>query len=346
MATIAITGGTGFVGGHLAKALALDGHDVVVVARGVDERPLAREVRALPGVRFVRAGSGLPGAFDGCDAVAHCAGINREIGAQTYETVNVRGTADAVRAAEEAGVGRFALVSFLRARPGSGCGYFESKWAAEEIVRGFGGSWTVLKPGMIYGRGDQTLDHLSHALYTFPVFAGIGPRRIRPVAVADVVRVLAAALVGGRLAGKTVPLTGPTELTFDDAARMVARITGKSRLFVRAPIAFHYGLAYACERLMTVPLVSLAQVRILREEIIEAVNAPDRLPDDLLPATPFDEVSVRAGLPEPGRFGLSDLRCSQWFRGRLTQLRAEQRGGSALRGELTIVYDRQHSTKC
>ena len=35
---IAITGGTGFVGGHLARALAADGHHVVLVARGADAR--------------------------------------------------------------------------------------------------------------------------------------------------------------------------------------------------------------------------------------------------------------------------------------------------------------------
>ena len=52
---IAITGGTGFVGGHLASALSARGHDVVVVARGVDSRPWAQEVLGLPRVRHVRA---------------------------------------------------------------------------------------------------------------------------------------------------------------------------------------------------------------------------------------------------------------------------------------------------
>jgi hypothetical protein len=38
--------------------------------------------------------------------------------------------------------------------------------------------------------------------------------------------------------------------------------------------------------------------------------APDRLPEDLMPATAFDESGIRAGLPEPGPFGLDDLRWS------------------------------------
>lgn len=312
---VAITGGTGFVGGHLAKALSTKGHQVVVLARGVDRRPWAQEILSLPGVTAVHVGvsdtRGLVSAFEGCDAVAHCAGINREIGSQTYETVHVQGTANVVRASEQAGVRRLVMVSFLRARPDCGSAYHESKWAAEEFVRASELTWTVLKPGMMFGRGDHMLDHLSHALYTFPIFFGIGERRVRPLAVSDAVDVLMAAICDSRLSNQTVGLVGPTEIGFDDAARLVADVIGKRRPFVRVPLVFHYLLAVAAEKTMTVPLIALAQVRILKEEVVEPTRAPDALPLDLCPLTAFNENSIRAGLPEAGPFGLSDLRwCS------------------------------------
>ncbi len=310
---IAITGGTGFVGGHLAARLSKLGHEVVVIARGVDRRERAANVLRLPGVTLVQAGlddqDALARGFEGRDAVAHCAGINRQIGRQTYRAVHVQGTRDVVRAAERAGVRRLALLSFLRARPGCGSGYHESKWAAEEIVRASDLEWTVLKPGMIYGRGDHMLDHLSHALHTFPVFAGMGSRRVRPLAIQDVVDVLVATLVDGRLPRKTVALVGPTELTFDDATRLVARAVGRKPLILPMPIGFHYALGWVAEQLMTVPLISIGQVRILAEEVIAPTRAPDPIPPDLTPSTPFDERSIRAGLPEPGGFGRADLRC-------------------------------------
>jgi NADH dehydrogenase len=161
---------------------------------------------------------------------------------------------------------------------------------------------------MMFGRGDHMLDHLSHALHTFPVFLGVGARRVRPLAVEDAVKVLMAALVEGRLPRRTVALVGPTEIEFDGAARLVAKVIGKRRLFMRAPVAFHYLMARLVERLMTVPLISLAQVRMLEEEVIEPLLAPDPLPDDLIPSTPFDDVSIRGGLPDPGPFRLGDLR--------------------------------------
>ena len=310
---IAITGGTGLVGGHLAMALSAAGHESVVIARGMDDRPFAREVLAANGVSFratdIQDRSSLEAAFTGCEAVAHCAGINRELGSSTYEAIHVAGTRNVVDAAERAGVDRLALVSFLRARPNCGSAYHESKWAAEEIVRASGLEWTVLKPGMMFGRGDHMLDHLSKALMTFPVYLGVGDRMVRPLAVEDCVRVLVASLVHGTLFHKTVPIMGPTEIGFDDAVRLVGDVMGKRRATIRVPIAVHYMLARVAEALMTVPLVAKAQVRILEEGLVEPTNAPDRLPGDLAPGVAFDDESIRKRLPAPlERFGVRDLR--------------------------------------
>lgn len=310
---IAITGGTGFVGGHLAERLAQLGHDVVVVARGVDKRPRAEATTSNPRVTILHGSvadeASLRRAFDGCDAVAHCAGINREIGEQTYDAVHVQGTRNVVAAAEAAGVRRLALMSFLRARPACGSGYHESKYAAEEIVRASSLEWTVLKPGMVYGRGDHFGDHLTHALHTFPVYVGIGARPVRPLWVGDLVDVLVAAVTTDRLVGKTVPVLGPTLLGFDDAVRLIARTLGRRVRVVRLPMAFHSVLGWVTEILMTVPLVARAQVRMLREGIVDPVLAPDALPGDLVPRTAFGPESLAKALPPPARFTRRDLRC-------------------------------------
>ena len=309
---IAVTGGTGFVGRHLARALAEEGHEIVLIARGIDARDT--QIRALPDSSFAQIGlddvSKLAEAFAGCDAVAHCAGINRSLGEQTYERVHVQGTQNVVDAAKIAGVQKVLLLSFLRARPDCGSDYHQSKWTAEEIVRKSGLDFTILKTGMIYGRGDHMLDHLSHTLHSIPFFAtvGIWERKIRPVAIEDVVKILRASLIENRLAGQTVAVFGPQKMRLSDAVRQIARLTRRPVLVFPFPIFAHRILAFIFEKTMTVPLISSAQVFMLAEDMTSPRPQCDKLPDDLKPQTRFSDAQISKGLPEPKSFGAGDFR--------------------------------------
>jgi NADH dehydrogenase len=296
---VAITGGTGFVGRHLARALTDAGHKAVALSRRV-----GCDVGDL---------QALTDAFRGCDAVVHCAGINRETGGQTFAKIHVKGTQNVVAASCAARVRHLSVISFLRARPCCGSGYHESKWAAEEIVRGAPLAWTVLKAGVIYGSGDNMLDHLSRAFHTFPVFGlvGFAPRGVRPLAIEDLVRVLVQAPEDARLHGKTFAVMGPEALTLEEAVRRVAGVIGKRPTFVRLPIRFHACLAWVAERTMREPVVSRAQVRILSEGLVEALPVADDLPQDLAPRLEFSPDRIRRGLPLARRYGLGDLKCSR-----------------------------------
>ena len=142
----------------------------------------------------------------------------------------------------------------------------------------------MFRSGVIYGRGDHLLDHLSRAFHTFPVFGLVGAssRSIRPVAVDDVARLLVAAATGDpRLGDRTITVLGPEELTLEQAVRRVAAVAGRRPMFVPLPVALHRLLAFGWEAAMDVPLVARAQVEILAEGVAEPL--PDLVwpPDDL-----------------------------------------------------------------
>ena len=296
---VAITGGTGFVGRHLAERL--DPADTIIVSR-----------RTGVPIDDVDA---LTAAFAGCDVVAHCAGINREIGNQTFAHVHVDGTRNVIEAARRAGVQRIVMLSFLRARPDCGSAYHETKWAAEELLRQSGIDHTILKAGMIYGLGDHMVDHATRAVRTWPVFATVGlrDRTVRPVPVEEAVNALLAALEG-RVPDPTVAVLGAEELEFALAVRRIARVAGRRPLFVRAPVWAIRVLAQLTEWTMVVPLVAKAQAQMLAEGVSEPAPFAPELPDGIRPALPFDDERIRAALPE-GRFGCSDLRNTNWWAG-------------------------------
>jgi len=310
---IAITGATGFVGRHLARSLSYRGHKLVLIARGLDGRD--RTVRRVHGAQFHAASvtdeEELVRVFEGCDGVAHCAGINREIGEQSYAKIHIEGMQAVVNAARRAGVKKIALMSFLRARPGCGSGYHESKWRAEEIVRSSGLDYTILKAGVIYGRGDHLLDHLARSIMTVRLFAQVGwkDEPVRPVAVEDVVRLFEASLAEGRLSRRTVAVVGPERLRFSEVVRRVARAAERRVYVFPMPVWFHKALAWAFERVMKIPLISLAQVRMLAEGIAEPLAGCELPPEELAPRRMFSLGQIREGLPDLRAFGWDDLRC-------------------------------------
>jgi uncharacterized protein YbjT (DUF2867 family) len=302
---VAISGASGFIGCQLVDRLEAEGHETVRLDRingAIQDNNLVRtdlsDVDALARV------------FDGCDSVAHCAGINRELGDQTFARVHVLGTKNVVQAARRAGAKKIVLMSFLRARPNCGSPYHESKWAAEEIVRASGLDYTIIKAGIVYGRGDHMLDHLSHALLTFPFFATVGfeEKTVRPLAVEDLIQVMRAALVDNRLRRQTVALLGPEEIHLSEAVRRVAEVLGHHPWMFPLPVWCHELMAYIFEETMRVPLASVAQVRILAEGIVEPATPVSKLPYDLTPTRRFTTEQIRNGLPQAAPFCVNDLR--------------------------------------
>jgi uncharacterized protein YbjT (DUF2867 family) len=289
----AITGGAGFVGRHLAERFTAT--DVVAVSRrtGVD----IDDVEALAR------------AFAGCEVVAHCAGINREIGKQTYQRVHVDGTRAVVEAARRTGVKRIVMLSFLRARPNCGSPYHESKWAAEQLVRESGLDYTILKAGMIYGHGDHLVDHVSHSVQTLPLFATVGfhEKSIRPIPVSEMVDVLMAS-IDGELPHSTVAVIGAEELMLSEVVRRIATLVGRRVAVVPAPVWFIRIVAQLTEWTMKVPLIAKAQARMLAEGVSEAAPPTADLPHDLRPKLPFSTEQIEAALPARGGFSIRDLR--------------------------------------
>jgi nucleoside-diphosphate-sugar epimerase len=151
--TLAITGGTGFVG---QAVLDEAGH------RGIGLRALARRDQpARAGVEWVRGDlhdrAALEQLAAGARAVLHIAGVVNAPDAAGFHAGNVEGTERLVDAARAAGVRRFVLVSSLSAREPGLSDYGRSKRLAEEVVQTSGLDWTIVRPPAIYGPRDREI---------------------------------------------------------------------------------------------------------------------------------------------------------------------------------------------
>ncbi len=171
----------------------------------------------------------------GCDAVINLVGIIREFPSRgiTFEKLHVQATENMVEAARRAGVSRYVQMSSLGVRPAAVSAYHQTKWRAEEAVRGSGQKWTIFRPSLIFGPHDAFINMLATQLRRTPVMPVIGSGRylLQPIHADDVARCFALALEMPETVGQTYELCGNDLLNFEALLDMIAAALGRSRPF-------------------------------------------------------------------------------------------------------------------
>src|SRR5689334_8318423 len=147
---ILVTGGTGFIGTGLRKALKDEGHDVrlLVRHRSVDKIDAREGYDILVG--DVLDTHACMRALDGIDAVVHLVGIRREHPHDgiTYEAMHTEATYAVIDAAVRNRVPRVIYMSAQGARADAPSRYHRTKWESEEIVRKSGMRYTIFRPSI------------------------------------------------------------------------------------------------------------------------------------------------------------------------------------------------------
>jgi len=226
---ILLTGGTGFVGSALRRELKAQGHHVRVFVRAQS----AGKIDAREGLE-VLTGDVLDThaclrAVDGCDALVHLVGIRREYPHDgiTYEALHTEATYAVVDAARRAKVDRVIYMSGLGARPDAPSRYHRTKFEAEEIVRKSGMRWTIFRPSIIFGAGDEFHPLIADLVHRpiVPVIDG-AKALLQPVSIANVAGPMARAMTMPETQGRVFEVGGPERHAFIDIMYKVARHYG------------------------------------------------------------------------------------------------------------------------
>jgi uncharacterized protein YbjT (DUF2867 family) len=270
MRRVFVTGGTGFVGRAVIQALRSDGYVVRCLVRRGSERDLRGlgAVERVEGDILVRRG--LEEGMAGCQALIHLVGIIRErpAVASTFEMVHTQGTINVIEAAAAAGVRRYLHMSALGSRPGARARYHQTKWAAEEAVRASGLAWTIFRPSIIYGRGDEFVKMLAHMVDRYPIVPviGSGRQRLQPVPVEQVAEGFARALTLPATEKQVYEVGGPDRVTMVELLDAIGGALGHRRVRkLHVPLGFMRPVTRVLHGLPGFP-VTPDQLRMLEED--------------------------------------------------------------------------------
>ena len=232
-ATLAVTGGTGFVGGHLIAAARASGWSLRTLTRGW--RPPEEGIDWVEGA--LDRPDSLAKLCAGADAVVHVAGLINAPDRAGFEAVNVGGTAAMVDSARRAGVRRFVHISSLAAREPGLSDYGWSKARAERVVAASGLDWTIVRPPALYGPGDRETFELfrmaRRGLVALPPRGG----RFSLLHVEDLCSLVLAILAEPDTLGATYEPDDGSENGWDHRhfARTLGRILGRRAATVAMP---------------------------------------------------------------------------------------------------------------
>ncbi len=280
---ILVTGATGYIGRHLVARLVQNGERPRCLVRD-----LKRAAALLP-VAQVELAQGdttradtLAEALQGVDTVVHAAFLTADRkpshGNSYYET-NVQGTANLIKAAQEAGVTRIIEMSGLGTRPDKPGTYMQGRYEAERMLKESGLNWTIIQPSVLFGKGAPFIKGLTDLIRTSPVVPLIGGGKIQfqPISVEDVVTVVHKVLQEPeRTNHKTYTIGGPEYYTFTQIINALLATMHKSRIKAPAPNALVGIGAAIMEAVLPRPPLTKAAMTLFTFDNITDLHSVER----------------------------------------------------------------------
>jgi len=291
---VLVTGGTGFVGPHVVRAIAERGHDLKLLVR---DSTRSRELPGQPVVGEMTNTVSLQHAVEGVEAVVHLVAI-RQGKEEQFRRVMEQGTRDLVTAARDAGVRRFVLMSALGTSEETKdlVPYYHAKWEMEQAVKGSGVDHVIFRPSFVFGRDGGILPTFRKLAKLTPVtpIIGSGEQRIQPIWVDDVALYFAEALDKPETTNRTFDLGGPDIVSWNDFWQRLRTTLGiRRRPRLHVPIGLMRVNAVVTERLPgNIPLTR--DLLKMLEHGDNVVTNDDAVQTFQLPLVTLDEQLRRA----------------------------------------------------
>jgi uncharacterized protein YbjT (DUF2867 family) len=216
---ILVTGTSGFVGGRLAPRLVADGHEV----RGLSRRPQSSPAGVEVVLADVVSGEGLAPAMDGIEVAYYLIHSMEPSRDGAFQAREHRAAHNFVRAARRAGVRRIVYLGGFVPAGSRASPHLASRLAVEEVLLGATGESVAFRASIVIGARSRSFRFLVRLVERLPVLVVPAWRnhRTAPIDQRDVIEFLARAADAPQVAGRSLDLAGPDEVTYAKLIEMI-----------------------------------------------------------------------------------------------------------------------------
>jgi uncharacterized protein YbjT (DUF2867 family) len=233
---ILVTGATGYVGGQLLKALLAAGHRVRCLARQPEvlraHAPAGAEVVAGDVLDASSVGAAMEGVHTAYYLV-HSMGSAGSFEEQDRAAAQIFGNA-----AREAGVRRIVYLGGLGSANQELSAHLRSRHEVGDLLRSSGVPLIEFRASIVIGSGSLSFEMIRALVERLPVM--IAPRWVsvpaQPIAIADMVSYLLAALDLPPGAGRVFEIGGPDQVSYGGLMKEYALQRGLKRLVISVPV--------------------------------------------------------------------------------------------------------------
>src|SRR5438874_12187487 len=274
--TIAVFGGTGFLGRRIVRHLRSRGFPVRIASRHPD-RGQALFGPDDPQLQSVQANihdeRSVADALTGAYGVVNAVSLYLERGQETFHSVHVEAAQRVAAKAHRAGVERLVHVSGIGADAASPSRYIRKRGEGELAVRAAFADALFVRPAVMFGPDDAFLTTILKLLRQLPIYPmfGRGRTRLQPVYVEDVAEAVARVIGRAETHPTIFEFGGPRVYSYEQFLRAVARQAGLAPLLFPTPFAVWHALAWASE-ILPVPPLTRNQVDLMK---IDTVSSPE-----------------------------------------------------------------------
>ncbi len=267
-----VTGAFSYTGRYVTRRLVDQGVRVRTLTRNPDaENPFGGRVEVAP-LDFSDP-DGLCRSMQGAGVFYNTYWVRYAHGRITFDLA-VENTRTLFEAARRAGVGRIVHFSVTNPSPESALPYFRGKAKVEDMLKGLGVPYAIIRPTLVFGEGDLLLNNMAWALRRFPVFpvCGNGDYQVQPVYVEDVAA--QAVEAGSQSESSVADAAGPDTFSFEDLLRLLASSMGVRRWFLHTPPSVGLALTRLVGLLMRDMALTRDEVVGLMDGLLTSAESP------------------------------------------------------------------------